>query len=72
MAAFFEQFLADTLSLRFGQIIDKQFAFKMIHFMLDANGKQAFRLHLLGDALSVEETHPDMLCALNLLVIARH
>ena len=71
-AAFFFQFLAYTLAFGFGQVIHKQLAIEMIHFMLDAYRKQTLDIDFLCIPLPIKESYPDMLGTLDFFIETRH
>ena len=60
LLALFFQAPADQLALEFGQIIDEQLAFEMIHLVLDAHGQQAIGVHLERLAVATQRPHADM------------
>ena len=45
MLLLFNQFLANAGSFHFGEVVDEEFAFEVIHFVLDADGEEAFGVH---------------------------
>jgi hypothetical protein len=50
----FEQFAFDAHAFEYRQVLDKDFAHQMVHFMLDAYGQQTIGFYGDGFALFVQ------------------
>src|SRR3546814_10695301 len=57
---------SDLLALQRRQVIDKQLAVEVIHFVLDAHRQQALGIHFKRLAVAIQRTHANALGAADL------
>ena len=68
----FYQFLADALAFELGEVIDEEFAFEVVHFVLDADREQTICIHFKDMPLVVEGADTDFGGAVDRFVKARY
>lgn len=64
--------LLQPAAFEFGEVIDKQLAFEVIHLMLDADGQHAFSVELKGLAMLIQRTNADACGAFYRLIDTGH
>ena len=72
VARLLEHLGLDAVALERAQVVDEDLAHQVIHLVLDADGRQALGVELVGLAVAAERAHAHAGVALDLLVDLRH